>query len=153
MEKQDPTTETTPALQSPEELHERSIDSLPAELGFEETPELAGLKQQLQEAYEARNAEAAKTVIAEYQRIGTKIVDKIGDQNGGEDYKKALLGFWTAVALLKRDIGWYGDYLDDLDDVLEFAEQMDYAQKDFKDVVTVLQATIDEIEGNEGQQV
>lgn len=99
------------------------IDMLPERLGFIETDELSQIKAKLIEVMTSGEVEEVKTIAARYHVLGELVVD----ERQGKDFPRAQIGLSVAMALIRRDAGRIEEYVEDLNDALEYASNMGYA--------------------------
>ncbi len=111
------------------------LPELPEALGYIETEEMQGLRQELIEAMKA--GEDIRELALRYRLLAEEFTERVNKSSpGSKDY--ARLGMLISMALMQRDGGRYEYYLDDLDDALTKADQegMDDAALVLSDVLS-----------------
>jgi len=100
------------------------LDALPSRLGFSEPAELGPIKHSLAEAMVSRDNEAVRAIVADYYEAGEWVIEELQD----DEYGRAQIGLLVTLALIRRDAGRTEDFIEDLDDILEYATSMGYSE-------------------------
>jgi hypothetical protein len=91
------------------------IEQLPGYLGFIETEELAAARPLVIEAMESGDQERVRDTLGRYQELGEAVIE----QKSSKQFQKAQVGMILQTALMRRDGGRTGGYLQDLRHVLD----------------------------------
>lgn len=105
------------------------INGLAEALGFIETPELSEIRDMLTRAMISQSEQEVTTLASRYRELGESVVE----QYQGDEYVRAQIGLSVAMALIRRDAGRTQDYIEDLDDMLMYAEN-----SNSNDIIAVL---------------
>jgi hypothetical protein len=106
-----------------EVLGELSIDQLPERLGFIETEEMCELHAGYVAARLSGEADIACEMVAEYHLLGQRVVE----QYKGDALTRAQIGLTIGLALLRREVSVIDSYIDDLNDAIDYASNMNYS--------------------------
>lgn len=98
-----------------------SIESLPASLGFTETPEMIEVKQPLVEAIKSGNSEKTTELINAWRDLAEKQADEIKEP---QEYTQAQIGLLVAQALIFKESGDTNTYVEHLEDVFSYADNI-----------------------------
>ncbi len=109
------------------------IESLPAGLGFQETPSVAQLREEWLLAMRSGETDWQE-LASNYRREAEALVNR----GTGEAYAKAQIGLDIRMALVRKQAGRNEAYLDDLRDAIEYAFGMG-----FEEVASELQQALD----------
>lgn len=88
------------------------IEELPEQLGYVETEAQRQLREPIVEALTT-----AKDLADRYDAQAQQSIEALG----GKDYNRAQLGWLIAKALIQRDAGRLGNYIEELTNALRFA--------------------------------
>lgn len=94
------------------------MNGLAEALGFIETPELREIRDLLTEAMLSHSEEEIAVLASQYHELGAIVVGHYQ----GEAYVRAQIGLMVAMAVARRNAGRIEDYIEDIDDMLEYAE-------------------------------
>lgn len=120
---QSPSTEQFPLVVPEAEITpEITLNTLAGELGFHETDKLTSLRIAAIEASTTGDVELITRIIADYQQHAELAVSELT----GEDYARAQIGLIVATATLRRDSGRTEACRNDMQDALEYAQNMGY---------------------------
>jgi hypothetical protein len=109
-----------------EQESRQALEALPSALEYVETDEMVELRQTLVEAMRA--GEDTKELALRYRLMAERVAG-----SDEENISQLRIGMLVSIALMRRDGGLHGDYIEDLEDVLVMAEQ-----EDFEDVALLL---------------
>lgn len=124
------------------------LASLPSELGFIETYELAAIKQRILAAFAAGDTELQVPHLSDlYQATGQEELEKI-EGSDTEQFTKGRIGFIVAQANIYYQAGQFGLYRSQLNDALTYADNMHY-----DDVATRIKTALDNIPKTEEDQM
>jgi hypothetical protein len=116
------------------------LGQLPAELGFTETTELAGVKQRLLGAFASGDPENQIPYLSNlYHAAGREELEKI-EGTESERYIRGQIGFIVARANMYYEGGQLGLYRTELKDAFTYADNMRY-----DDIATQIQSALDSI--------
>jgi hypothetical protein len=104
-----------------------TIDELPNRLGFSETEELRRMRLR---TIVMANEEAFRELLTKYHVRAKEVVSN----HQGDDFPRIQIGLSLAIGLIKRDAGEIEAYIDDLNDIIEYAARMGYT-----DIILLLQ--------------
>lgn len=97
----------------------------PEALGFRETPELTQMRTEAVAAFNAGNKERYLELITQYS---TQIEQLIG-QTHGKEYHRGQLDLMISMAKIRSDTGRFPEYIEDLEEAQQYAEQMGLAEE------------------------
>ena len=113
---------------------ELGIGDLPEVLGYQETEEIAQLRGQLVEAM--LHGADTKDLANQYQLLAEVVVN----QRRGNDFIRAQIGLTVQMALIRHDGGRIEACVEDLENALEYAENLG-----LHDVVALLDRVIGQL--------
>lgn len=87
-------------------------------LGFVETSELCELRDLLTTAMVTQSTEEVAVLASRYRELGEVVVE----QYQGGEYIRAQIGLSVAMAIIRRNAGRTQHYIEDLDDMILYAE-------------------------------
>lgn len=93
---------------------------IPEVLGFAETPELSQIRVEAIAAFNAGDKERYLALITQYSTQAEQLIE----QTQGREYHRGQLDLMFSMAKIRRDTGRLQEYLDDLRDALQYADQM-----------------------------
>lgn len=99
---------------TPEREAFRALEALPGALGYHETEEMAGMRQDLVRAM--ADGRDTRDPAVRYRLLAERMSDSAEDGN-------ARLGMLVSIAIMRHDGGRYEDFVRDLEDALIVAEQ------------------------------
>jgi hypothetical protein len=99
---------------TPEREAFRALEALPGALGYRETEEMAGMRQDLVRAMVA--GKDTRDPALRYRLLAEQASDSAEDG-------RARLGMLVSIAIMRHDGGRYEDFVRDLEDALIVAEQ------------------------------